>query len=292
MYVNRETEQLFVNIVKSGKYNITKEGKAFNTETGNEIGRSINGGYRDIKYGRNKVMRLHRLVYLIHIGEIPDGYVVNHKDRNKLNNNVKNLEAITHTDNMKHVIKLGKNPSITIKNIEEIPLKNNPVVNLNDVSGKNYYFLQIVYDGIIRCMKDGRIYRYDTNNWIGNGISGGYKTIKFKTKSILVHRLIYLVFNGLIPNMINHKDGNKLNNHKDNLETITNAGNVQDAYDTGLTKPRKGEQINTSKLTENDVRQIRLLRDQYSCKELGEMFNVNRVSIQGILNNKYWKHVQ
>jgi HNH endonuclease/NUMOD3 motif len=54
-----------------------------------------------------------------------------------------------------------------------------------------------------------------------------------------VHRLVALTW---IPNPdnksdVNHKDGNKLNNHITNLEWITHQENMQHAYNTGLWKP-------------------------------------------------------
>ena len=54
-----------------------------------------------------------------------------------------------------------------------------------------------------------------------------------------VHRLVAEAFHegnhdGL---QVNHIDGNKLNNHKDNLEWVSCSENIQHAYDTGLKKP-------------------------------------------------------
>lgn len=57
-----------------------------------------------------------------------------------------------------------------------------------------------------------------------------------KPAKLYLHRLIAQTF---IPNpdnhpLINHKDGNKANNHVDNLEWCSRAHNVRHAYDTGL----------------------------------------------------------
>ena len=65
--------------------------------------------------------------------------------------------------------------------------------------------------------------------------------INNKAKNMLVHRLVALTF---IPNpekyeFVNHKDGNKKNNHVDNLEWCTNAYNIRHAYKNGLRKITK-----------------------------------------------------
>lgn len=63
------------------------------------------GGYlivvlRDKKH--KKTCRVHRLVAQQFIGDIPAGYVVNHKDYNVKNNNVNNLEICTQKENVRY----------------------------------------------------------------------------------------------------------------------------------------------------------------------------------------------
>jgi hypothetical protein len=55
-------------------------------------------------------------------------------------------------------------------------------------------------------------------------------------KNIKVHRLVAAAFldNPTNLNVINHLDGNKMNNSPENLEWTTTAGNNQHAWDTGL----------------------------------------------------------
>lgn len=57
-----------------------------------------------------------------------------------------------------------------------------------------------------------------------------------KSKTLRIHRLVGILF---IPNplnlpAINHKDGVKSNNSKDNLEWCTDSDNKKHAYKTGL----------------------------------------------------------
>lgn len=61
------------------------------------------------------------------------------------------------------------------------------------------------------------------------------------SRTALIHRLVAMAF---IPNMenkreVNHKDGNKLNNHIDNLEWATPSENMQHACDIGLQLPMR-----------------------------------------------------
>lgn len=55
--------------------------------------------------GRRKTERIHRLVAKEFIGEIPKGYQVHHKDRNKQNNRFDNLEILTCREHALETIK-------------------------------------------------------------------------------------------------------------------------------------------------------------------------------------------
>ena len=48
--------------------------------------------------------RIHQLVYENFVGEIPDGYEIDHIDGDKTNNTVYNLRLVTHKENMNNPI--------------------------------------------------------------------------------------------------------------------------------------------------------------------------------------------
>lgn len=58
------------------------------------------------KYLIKKTYRLHRLIAVNFIKNIFDKPCINHKDGNKLNNNINNLEWCTYSENMKHAYKI------------------------------------------------------------------------------------------------------------------------------------------------------------------------------------------
>ena len=67
-------------------------------------------GYKIVVLAKNKkakTLRVHRLVALAFIDNFENKPQVNHKDGNKLNNNVNNLEWCTNGENEKHAYKLG-----------------------------------------------------------------------------------------------------------------------------------------------------------------------------------------
>ena len=64
-----------------------------------------NRGYRYIQLnrdGKRLNFLFHHYVAKLFIGERPDGLVIDHIDRNKLNNNVSNLRYITHQVNLRN----------------------------------------------------------------------------------------------------------------------------------------------------------------------------------------------
>lgn len=65
----------------------------------------IKQGYHYVDFGRKKQYRVHRLVAQTFLDNPYDKPDVNHIDGNKLNNEVNNLEWVTASENMIHLVK-------------------------------------------------------------------------------------------------------------------------------------------------------------------------------------------
>ena len=86
-------------------YDITADGQIINNKTGRRLRYYIdNAGYKttNIRF-KGKVYKIkhHLAVARAFIGERPKGYIVNHIDHNKSNNDKGNLEIITYSGNTK-----------------------------------------------------------------------------------------------------------------------------------------------------------------------------------------------
>lgn len=92
--------------------------------------------------------------------------------------------------------------------------------------------------------------------------------------------------------IVNHIDGNKLNNHHSNLEWCTLAMNMAHAWQNGLVDNR-GERSGCSILKEPQVLEIRRLYAEglHKQKAIGEMFGISRRHISDIVNRVNWKHI-
>ena len=129
-------------------------------------------------------------------------------------------------------------------------------------------------------------------------VSNVYCLVSFakeaKQKMFLVHRLVALTFIENPDNLpsVNHIDGNGLNNRLDNLEWTSPSNNTLHAYKVGLAKGKRGETNSGSKLTEENVRQIRNLITEktYSQAKIAKMFGVVPMAISDIKLGKTWKH--
>lgn len=107
-------------------------------------------------------------------------------------------------------------------------------------------------------------------------------------------RVHVLMVESFLPNtngykIVNHKNGDKLDNGIWNLERCTLAQNVKHAVDTGLLDT-KGEKHSHSKLTEQDVIAARYLVVMgYTHQRVADILGkINRRHLTDIINERSW----
>lgn len=110
-----------------------------------------------------------------------------------------------------------------------------------------------------------------------------------------VHRMVaetYHVDSEFYGLDVNHKDGNKANNHGDNLEWCTRSHNIKHAIDLGLNSS-KGETHHNSLLKEPQVHEIcKLLQEGLiQARVIAEMFNIDPSHVAKIKSGDLWYHI-
>ena len=133
-------------------------------------------------------------------------------------------------------------------------------------------------------------------NWKNIDQLGYYNTqlrMRPKYRQVRIHQLVgeYFVDNPNNKPCINHKDGDKLNNHYTNLEWCTIGENTSHAFSIGLIN-KTGENHHHAKLKDADIPKIFELRQQgLIMRDIGNIFGVSRRTIGDVLNRNLWTHV-
>jgi HNH endonuclease len=147
-----------------------------------------------------------------------------------------------------------------------------------------------------------RIDRGSGNNchiWKGAKSQAGYGVYKIFRKDnskdfklYFCHRLIYELIKGPINELhILHSCDNPLCVNPDHLRTGTHAENMKDK---AIRKRQPyGEQVAISKLTSEQVQEIRNLRNAQHLNfcHLAQLYKVSRVTIRNVINRVTWKHI-
>lgn len=121
--MRRDKQKNILSVFKTGKYFCTKDGRVFSranchnkpidkTKTPKEMALQVTKcGYlaTTIRYapGKAYLNTVHQLVFLYFNGPYDHKKTINHKDGNKKNNRLSNLELVTHSENMKHAYRNG-----------------------------------------------------------------------------------------------------------------------------------------------------------------------------------------
>lgn len=134
--------------------------------------------------------------------------------------------------------------------------------------------------------KVGKLRKWDISN-LGYASVNLYKDNR--SRKGLIHRLVAEAF---IPNpnnlpVVNHKDFNPLNNNVDNLEWTTQGENVEYSRRMG-----RATKYIAARLTLDQVRKIRQLRNNISASELAKIYKVTPHTIRDICTRRTFADVK
>jgi hypothetical protein len=97
--------------------------------------------------------------------------------------------------------------------------------------------------------RDGNLYWKNKNNkFAGYVHHTGYFTVDINKKSYRVHRLVFMMHHGFLPQIVDHIDGNKLNNSIENLRKADSNQNNQNSR-TPITNKSGIKGVNWHKVT-------------------------------------------
>lgn len=154
------------------------------------------------------------------------------------------------------------------------------------------------YEGRYYITDNGDVFNIKRSSKLSPSVSStaGYLKISLTNSSgarptYLLHRLVAMAF---IPNPenkreVNHKDGNKANNHVSNLEWATPSENIKHALENGLIKVAKGEDNYAALLTNDSV--LEIFNSNLTPKKLSENYDVDICVIYQIKNGQNWSSV-
>lgn len=126
----------------------------------------------------------------------------------------------------------------------------------------------------------------------------GYPTLKLfpdgcnrRSRTAFIHRIVLLAFVENKNNYpcVNHKNGIKTDNRLENLEWCSYSQNSKHAIETGLQKIKYGSETYISKLTNEQVKDIRL--SDLSTKMLSKKYNVSISAIRNVIHRIHYKNI-
>ena len=137
--------------------------------------------------------------------------------------------------------------------------------------------------------------------WTGSLDTRGYGSFHLNRKVILSHRLSYVLHHPITIDLLEghreicvcHRCDNRKCINPSHLFLGTSADNHRDCVSKGRGVDNRGENHGRSKLTETQVREIRIkyANGGVTYQQLALEYEVNHTTISKIIHRKCWKHI-
>lgn len=212
-------------------YYIYDNGDVLNISTNKILKGSIGeNGYKYYRLSKNNnktMFYAHRLV-AEHFLENPNLLpIVNHKDGNKLNNQLSNLEWVSYSENTKHAHDNNLIKQVSKREYYKEDLENEQWKKIYDYNYSISTYGRVRNDNTLLLLKPSLVCGYYKVRLSKDGI----------VKDMIIHKLVYCVFHDIlnIPDgyVIDHINACKTDNRLENLRLITLSENVKAAlYNT------------------------------------------------------------
>jgi hypothetical protein len=120
---------------------LDRDDAAGRSRTGKLLRPGMSNGYPYVLLSKDRkqtVIRIHTLVAAAFLGECPPDYEVNHKDFNRTNNHVNNLEYVTHRENIYHAHLGGRYGDLSVQKVQAVRdlVSRDPATNLDALANK------------------------------------------------------------------------------------------------------------------------------------------------------------
>lgn len=251
--------------------------------------------------GKSHPYTIHRLValaWILNPNSLPE---VHHKNHNKLDNSIENLEWVTSKKNSELAVENGRyNFKPTKSKKIRLHKSSRDIPEYYMLSGdlKGEIWMDITnFEGYYKISNYGRVRNIRYSKILKPRISlDGYLSFQLQKNGISEYissqRLVAIHF---IPNLenkpcVHHRDVNISNNHTSNLEWVTHQENRDYAVLCGNLNV-KGENCTSAKFTNSQVLFIRENVENKSIGKLATEFKVSRKCISDILRRKSWAHI-
>ena len=164
---------------------------------------------------------------------------------------------------------------------------------------KLVHFIEAIKNGNLIVDEESGVIHYSNGKKANAKHKTGYLqigvTVNRKRYIAYQHRLLYAVYYGLDSLSeeldVNHKNGIKTDNRKDNLELVTVEENQKHKFRLGLDS-NLGSKNSMAILDEDVVKQIKtLLKNGVKNIDVANMFGISHKHVSLIKRGKRWKHV-